>query len=106
MPFIKASESPPVKILPTGIPELDFALGKGGLPVGHLIEIYGRPASGKSALTYYVIKSAQTRGLSCGYVNAEGTWDPGWAKRISGLKLTDLEMSWPKARSTRRYRRR
>ena len=39
----------PVEVIPTGSISLDVALGIGGLPRGHIVEIYGPESSGKCA---------------------------------------------------------
>lgn len=47
---------PSENIIPTGIKELDKALGIGGLPMGRVVEIYGPEDGGKSALALQVIR--------------------------------------------------
>ena len=45
----------PSRVIPTGIPGLDKALGIGGIPAGRVIEIHGGEDSGKSALALQII---------------------------------------------------
>ena len=55
-------EGRPKRFYGTGIKDLDFALGGGeilGFPAGHVSEIYGMEASGKTTLAYRVIAQAQ-----------------------------------------------
>lgn len=44
-------------IIPTGIKSLDAALGIGGVPMGRVVEIYGREDSGKSALALQIVNN-------------------------------------------------
>ena len=43
------------KVIPTGISQLDEALGIGGIPKGRVIEIYGQEGAGKTALALQMI---------------------------------------------------
>lgn len=43
---------PPVELVPTGLPPLDKAIG--GLPRGRIVDIYGEPGSGKTALALHL----------------------------------------------------
>ena len=53
----------------TGILSLDIALG-GGLPVG-VTEIYGKESSGKTTLSYEIMRSAQDQGLNIAICSSE-----------------------------------
>lgn len=57
--FIKATEQPRDKVIPTGSFSLDIALGTGGWRMGHFSEIYGPEGTGKSFLSLLTIKEAQ-----------------------------------------------
>ena len=46
----------------TGIPQLDVALGVGGLPKGRVVEIYGPESSGKTTLALSVVAQSQKEG--------------------------------------------
>lgn len=70
---IKTAE--PVRRLPTGIGSLDDLLG-GGLPRGHLSEIAGGPASGRTAVLYALLASATRRGEVAAVVDLPNALDP------------------------------
>lgn len=74
--------------IPTGVPQLDTAVG-GGFPVGRMVELYGLPSSGKSLIAQLVMAQAQKMGGECVYVDAEGTFDPVFAKTL-GVNTDDL----------------
>jgi len=50
------------KFIPTGVLELDLALGTGGLPVGHLTTVFGPSGVTKSTLLYYLLNNCTTMG--------------------------------------------
>src|SRR6476620_4234998 len=52
----------PVEVIPTGSIALDVAVGVGGLPRGHIVEIYGPESSGKTTLALHAVASAQRTG--------------------------------------------
>src|SRR5260221_410338 len=47
------------EIIPTGIYEFDQASGVGGIPLGRLIEVFGKQSSGKTTLTWQVLAALQ-----------------------------------------------
>ena len=55
-------------VIPTGMTELDDALGIGGIPRGRVIEIYGEADSGKSALALHIARRSYGRAL---YIDAD-----------------------------------
>jgi recombination protein RecA len=56
--------------IPTGVPTLDVALG-GGLPVGRVVEVFGKQQTGKSTLAISACIEAQRAGGLVVYVDAE-----------------------------------
>jgi recombination protein RecA len=88
-----ASERLPIETISTGSISLDSALG-GGVPRGRIIEIYGPESSGKTTLSLHVIASAQKKGGTGAFVDAEHALDPEYAKRI-GVNVDDLLLSQP-----------
>lgn len=69
-----------LNVVPTGILALDYALGVGGWPLGHPVEIFGSPDIGKSStLGLSALRSAQAQGLTCGIVALEPSFDQDWA---------------------------
>src|SRR3954471_17286724 len=66
-------------VIPTGVLALDYALGIGGWPLGHCVEIYGPPDIGKSStLGLAAIGNAQRQGLTTGIVALEPGIDKNW----------------------------
>lgn len=83
-----------IEVISTGSLGLDLALGRGGLPKGRIIEIYGPESSGKTTLTLQVIAEAQKKGGTAAFIDAEHALDPGYAKRL-GVNVDDLLISQP-----------
>ena len=72
-------------VVPTGILGLDYALGIGGWPRGHSVEVFGAPNIGKtSTIGYSAIAEAQKMGLQCGIINVEPRYDASWFRRRGG----------------------
>lgn len=69
-----------LSVVPTGILALDYALGTGGWPLGHPVEVFGAPDIGKSSVIgFSAIKNAQRQGMLCGIIALEPGFDPEWA---------------------------
>lgn len=77
--------------VPTGILTLDVLL-KGGLARGRHTELYGGYNIGKTYVTYKTIATNQNLGLNCAFVDAEGTFDPKFAKQ-AGVDLKTLSLT-------------
>jgi len=75
--------------LPSGIPALDLAIGRNGLPFGRIVEVYGEETHGKSTLSMILIREAQRRGYVAALMDAESGFDPVWAEKI-GVDLERL----------------
>jgi recombination protein RecA len=58
-------------VISTGSIALDSALGTGGFVRGRIVEIYGRPASGKSSLALNAAACATRAGITVLYLDAE-----------------------------------
>lgn len=67
--------------IPCGISKLDEAVG-GGFPTGKMIELYGLPSSGKSLIAQLIVGQAQKLKGECVWVDAEGSFDPVFAKSL------------------------
>jgi recombination protein RecA len=73
------SERIPLDVIPTGSLALDFALGTGGWPRRHPVEVYGPNDIGKSTVIgLSAIRNAQAQGLLCGVVAIEPGVDADW----------------------------
>jgi len=87
------------KTIQTGSVELDRILakdssGKYGMPVGRIVGISGREASGKTTLGIHLMKSVQEMGGIARLVETEHAFDPNYAKAL-GLNLDELLISQP-----------
>lgn len=83
-----------IEALPTGSIGLDMALGIGGLPRGRIVEIFGPESSGKTTLALHSIASAQSRGGTCAFIDAEHALDPSYAEKL-GVDIDNLIISQP-----------
>lgn len=54
----------------------------GGIGRGRITIVYGNPSAGKTALMQQSMGMWQDEGKVCAFVDAEGTWDNDWAKRL------------------------
>lgn len=82
---------PLVRRLPTGIFELDYALG-GGFPCGRYSIVYGKESSNKTNICLKAVAAAQALPAPCNkviWVNIEQTFDPVWAAKL-GVKVSEL----------------
>lgn len=69
------------KPLSTGFADLNDILG-GGIPRGHITEIYGKEDTGKTTVAINVIKEAQKEGKISLYFDCDYSWDKEYAKKI------------------------
>jgi recombination protein RecA len=83
-----------VEVLSTGHPEIDDALGIGGLPIGRIVEVMGQEASGKTTLVLHVIAEAQKKKINCAFIDAEQALDKTRAEAI-GVDFQKLAISQP-----------
>lgn len=84
-----------LNVVPTGILSLDYALGSGGWPRGHCVEVFGAPNIGKTAaIGYSAIAQAQKMGLQCGIICVEPRYDAGWAA-ANGVNGDKLVVTFP-----------
>jgi recombination protein RecA len=67
-------ERPLPETVPTGVAELDTAIG--GLPRGCLTEIFGPASSGRASLMASILAAATRREEVCALVDAEDSFDP------------------------------
>ncbi len=72
----------------------DTAPGRGGLPNGRVVEVFGPEASGKTTLTLHVLAEAQAAGSTCAFIDAEHAMDPQYAQAL-GVNVDDLIISQP-----------
>ena len=79
--------------IPTGMPALDQMLG-GGVPRQAVTELFGYQSSGKTYISQRIIAHAQTLGYTCGFIDAEFSYDPEWSSNV-GINTHDLIVSRP-----------
>ena len=85
----------PLDVIPTGSLSLDYALGIGGWPTGHPIEIFGPPDIGKSSVIgLNALANAQKQGRLCVIIAVEPGFDPAWAER-HGVDTESLAIARP-----------
>jgi recombination protein RecA len=89
---IKPMSSKPSKIktISTQSIGLDAGLGRGGLALGRVYEVFGPPGGGKTTACMKVISSAQKEGLKCAFVDAEHAADPDLFKAM-GVEIEKLD---------------
>ncbi|MCC5807007.1 MAG: recombinase RecA [Opitutales bacterium] len=85
-----------VKVIPTGCPSIDLALGVGGLPRGRICEIYGPESSGKTTLCLAVIAQAQRAGGNAVFIDVEHALDARYA-RVVGVDIDNLMVAQPES---------
>ena len=83
-----------VEAIPTGALSLDIALGRGGVPRGRIIEIFGPESSGKTTLALHIIAEAQKQGGEVAFIDAEHALDPVYSKKL-GVDIDNLIVSQP-----------
>lgn len=88
---IRLASHVPYGIL-TGIPQLDLALGRSGLPVGRVIELYGLPMSGKTTSALMILAQAQKMGGSGLFIDTEYAFDSDRAEEL-GVDIENLQVA-------------
>lgn len=84
----------PWDAISTGLISVDAALGIGGLPRGRIVEVYGKPSSGKTSLALNTVASAQNNEGLAAFVDAEHALDPAYAQKL-GVDTSTLYISQP-----------
>jgi recombination protein RecA len=78
----------------TSWPELDAALGIGGLPRGSIVEIFGPSGSGKTTVALRIVAFLQNLGGAAGWIDAEHAFDPRYAAGV-GVAIDRLPLVRP-----------
>lgn len=80
------SEKYELNVVPSPSIMLDYMLGIGGFPYGHMVEIFGSNGLGKtSALLYGTLANVQRQGKLPALIAMEPTFDAKWAQKLHGL---------------------
>src|SRR3989304_7825792 len=82
-----------IEWISTGIPQIDSIMG-GGFPRGRIIEVWGAEGGGKTTLALVGAASAQNRGNTVAYIDAEHGVNPGWVSKL-GVSMNDLFFAQP-----------
>lgn len=69
-------------VIPTGSIVLDYLLGCNGWMFGHMHEIYGPEASGKTTLVMHAVAEAQKMGVIPLFIDQERTFNYNYAKEM------------------------
>lgn len=85
----------PMKVMPSGVPSIDYAIGIGGCPRGAIMEIFGPSKSGKTFTALTFSAEAQRIGQRAGYMNAEQAPMETFLPLIPGLDIPALEYGEP-----------
>lgn len=80
----------------TGFPPFDAVLGVGGLPRGSIVELFGPPGAGKTTLALQMVAHAQQAGSAAAWIDADHTFDPAYAARLS-VNLEALPLGQPES---------
>lgn len=84
--YLKSYEdiSRETKSISTGSHTLDDALGVGGVPMGRIVQFAGRESSGKSFMSFQVMKNWQARHPEnwCYFIDAEQKLDLDWWPKL------------------------
>lgn len=83
-----------VPCIPSGVLQLDYALGTGGYPRGRVIEIYGPESSGKTTLAIHAMAEAQKLNGIAAIIDAEHAFDASYAEQL-GVNIDQLLVSQP-----------
>ncbi len=78
----------------TSFPQLDAALGIGGIPRGRISELVGIPTSGMATLALKITAQAQVKGGTAVFLDMARTFDPDYARRC-GVRLSHLTLVHP-----------
>ena len=81
-------------VVPTGIAAVDAATGRGGIPEGIVVEMYGPYSCGKSTLALKIVANAQRLGKRCAYIDAEYGLDRHYAESL-GVVWAELGKNYP-----------
>jgi len=81
----------------TGSVVADLIMGIGGFPQGRIVECYGKPSSGKSALFMACAGNVQRAGKKVVMLDFERTFDPAWAKVLGMDPYDKTTFAWIKS---------
>lgn len=77
-----SSESNDIGVISTGLPQLDRAIGIGGIPKRRITEILGQYGVGKTTLCLFIVREAQRAGMEAVWADIEWSWDNKYAETL------------------------
>lgn len=92
---ISIGGGPEITTVSTGSLTLDLAIGRGGIPEGRIIEVFGPEASGKTTIALLHGAEVQRAGRRVAFIDAEHALDPTLAAAY-GVKLEEWTYVDPK----------
>ena len=69
-------------VISTQCPSIDWATGRGGIPLGRLTILHGKEGSGKTTLALHIVAECQRQGGAVVYMDKEYKLDPDYARDI------------------------
>jgi len=94
--MVDAPARPARGSIATPWPQLNEALGIGGLPRGRIVELFGPSGSGKTTAALLLVAGLQRDGGTAGWLDAEHAFDAGYADRL-GVALDRLPVGRPES---------
>lgn len=82
------------EVVSTGSLRLDIQTGIGGLPLGRIIELYGKESTGKTTITCHVMAEIRKMGYHAAFIDAEHTFDWDYAESL-GVDINNLRFGEP-----------
>ena len=90
--IISADKDDDYDSVPTGLPNLDRAIGSvRGFPVGRVTLLTGRYSTGKTSLALFALAQAQTKGMDCLWIDTEMAFDKQHAQ-MCGVDTSKLKL--------------
>ncbi len=78
----------------SGFPDLDVAIGGGGIPRGRIIELVGVPTSGMTTVALTIVAQVQASEGAAVYIDLGRNFDPAYAQHC-GVLLNRLALVHP-----------
>jgi recombination protein RecA len=82
--------------IPTGFTALDDTIGAGGLPRGHMVEIFGPAGCGKTTLLLQIAAHVQREALTAAWIDVDHTFDLTWAA-LRGVDTERMPLAQPQS---------
>jgi recombination protein RecA len=90
---MKTPSGAPEAFFPSGFMAFDAVLGS-GFPRGHMVELFGPSGCGKTTLAIQCVAHVQENGLTAAWIDADHTFDPGYATRL-GVDMERVPFAQP-----------